>query len=123
MPRSVKEWIGKTDDTPVPPRVRLRVFDAKGGLCHKCRRKIMPGEEWTCEHVVAICNLGPNRESNLDLTCCNCLPEKNAQDVAEKSAVATTRKKFLGIARKSSPMPGSRKSRWKKHMNGQVSER
>jgi hypothetical protein len=24
MPRAVPEWIGRTDDIPVPPRVRLR---------------------------------------------------------------------------------------------------
>lgn len=97
MSRSVDEWIGKTDDTQVPPRVRVRVFEAKDGRCHKCTRKIQAGEAWTCEHVVAIINGGENRENNLDLTCCNCLPKKNADDVAEKSKVARVRKKALGI--------------------------
>jgi hypothetical protein len=27
MPRSRPEWRGKTDDDPVPPRVRLRIFE------------------------------------------------------------------------------------------------
>jgi hypothetical protein len=27
MPRSLGEWIGRSDDTPVPPRVRLRAFE------------------------------------------------------------------------------------------------
>jgi hypothetical protein len=35
MARTLYEWIGKTDDTPVPPRVRLRV------LQHFGRRWIM----------------------------------------------------------------------------------
>lgn len=98
--RDVPEWIGRDDDTPVPPRVRLRVFDAKGGRCHKCRRKIRVGESWTCEHVKAIINGGENRESKLDLTCSNCLPEKNADDVAEKSKVYKIRAKHLGIETK-----------------------
>lgn len=106
MTRSVKEWIGKDDDAPVPPRVRLRVFAAKGGKCHRCGRKINGAtEKWTCEHVKAIVNGGANRESVLDLTCSNCLQPKNAEDVAEKSAVAKTAKKHLGIKPKKKPWP------------------
>ncbi len=113
MTRSVSEWIGKTDDTPVPPRVRLRVFDAKGGRCWKCRRKISAGEPWTCEHMIAVINKGENRESNLDVTCCNCLPEKNAADVAEKSKIADIRKKHLGIHKTKRPWP-KRQDPWGK---------
>ena len=95
MSRSVPEWIGKTDNTPVPDRVRIRVFDAKEGKCHSCGRKIRAGERWTCEHLVAIINGGANAERNLGLTCSLCLPAKNAADVAEKSKVADIRKKYL----------------------------
>lgn len=123
MSRSVPEWIGRTDDTPVPQRVRLRVFDAKGGLCHKCRRKIRAGEPWTCEHVKAVINGGPNRESALDLTCSNCLVPKNNADVAEKSKVYAIRSKHLGIKKTARPMNGSRGTKFKKHMDGRVSER
>lgn len=97
MSRAVPEWIGKTDDTPVPPRVRLRVFEAKGGKCHSCGRKIRPGERWTCEHLVALINKGQNRESNLDVTCDWCLPAKNAADVREKSHVRKRQARNIGI--------------------------
>lgn len=121
MTRSVKEWIGKTDDTPVPPRVRDRVFQAKGGKCHKCGRPINPHKPWTCEHVIAIINGGANREKNLDCTCEFCLPEKNAADVAEKSKTYAMRSKHLGIKpRQSRPLPGTRASGWRRRMNGTV---
>lgn len=97
MPRSVEEWIGATPDTPVPPRVRLRVFEAKHGRCHRCTRNIAAGEAWTCEHMIAIINGGENRERNLDVTCSWCLPAKNAEDVAEKSKVARVRRRHAGI--------------------------
>ena len=45
MPRSVPEWVGRTDDTPVPPRVRLRVLERFGRRCdptHGCGRPL-PG--------------------------------------------------------------------------------
>lgn len=101
--RSNEEWVGKTDDTPVPPRVRDRVFLAKGGRCHKCTRKIRAGETWTCEHVIALINGGKNAERNLDLTCCNCLPAKNAEDLAEKSKIYAIRSKHLGLSKPKKP--------------------
>lgn len=123
MSRRVKEWIAKHDDQAVPPRVRLRVFDAKSGKCHKCGRKVHAGEPWTCEHLIALINGGQNRESNLDVTCCNCLPEKNAADVAEKSKVADIRKKHLGIASKGRGFQTNRNGKFKRHMDGRVSLR
>lgn len=121
MTRTVAEWIGKTDDSTPPPRVRLRVWERCGGRCHKCSRKILTGEKWVLEHLQALINGGENREGNLGLTCCNCLPGKNAADVAQKSKTATIRKKHLGIRKpKSRPMPGSRASGLRKRMNGRV---
>lgn len=116
--RSVPTWVGKTHDTQIPPRVRLRVFSNKDGRCHRCTRKILPGEEWVCEHLIAVINGGPNRESNLDVTCCNCLPFKNAADVAEKAMIYRKRSKHLGLVKAKRPFPGSRASGWKKPMNG-----
>lgn len=108
MSRSVPEWIGATPDTPVPPRVRVRVFDSKKGRCHKCTRKINAGEKWTCEHLIALINGGENREKNLDVTCDWCLPTKNAADVAEKSRVYKRRKSHVGVKKRRRTIPGRR---------------
>ena len=119
MSRSVPEWIGKTDDTPAPPRVRLRVFERAGGCCHSCGRKINAGEGWTLEHLQALINGGQNRERNLGVTCDWCLPEKNAEDVAVKKKNASVRKKHVGAEKKTSrPLPGSRDSGWKAKIGG-----
>lgn len=95
MARSVDTWVGKSDDTTPPPRVRVRVFEAKKGRCHKCTRKVLAGEAWTLEHVVALINGGRNAEDNLDVTCCNCLPVKNAEDMAVKAKSYAVKSKFL----------------------------
>lgn len=84
MSRSLPEWIGKTDDTPVPPRVKLRVFLAHGGVCHISGRKILPGDQWDLDHVKALRNGGENRESNLAPALRDKHREKTAADVAEK---------------------------------------
>jgi 5-methylcytosine-specific restriction enzyme A len=79
MARTLYEWIGKTDETPVPPRVRLRVLQHFGRRCDHvndgCGRDIRPGDAWSCDHIEAI-NGGPNRESNLHPLCEWCNPPK-----------------------------------------------
>jgi 5-methylcytosine-specific restriction protein A len=112
MARSVPLWVGKTDDTAAPPRVRLRVWDRCEGKCGQCGRKIRPGEGWTLEHLIAIINGGKNAEDNLGVTCDWCLPAKNAADVAVKAKTAAVRSKHLGIRPasklRSAPFPKAR---------------
>ena len=119
--RSVAEWIGKTDDAAIPPRVRLRVFEAHGGICHLSGRRIQAGEPWDCDHVVALVNGGEHRESNLAPALRDKHREKTAKDVREKSIVRRKRMKSIGIAPKNGrPMPGSKASKFKRKMNGEV---
>jgi 5-methylcytosine-specific restriction protein A len=97
MSRSTEEWIGKTDDTPIPPRVKLRVFERHNGVCHLSGRKIRAGEPWDCDHVVALINGGQNRENNLAPALRDKHREKTARDVAEKARIASKKAAHLGI--------------------------
>lgn len=95
--RKVKEWIGKTDDTAIPLRVKLRIFELYDGCCAICTKAIMLRPAY--DHTVALCNGGENRESNLRLLCVSpCHSEKTRADVAEKAKVNRVRKKHLGIS-------------------------
>ena len=87
------------------------------------QKKIAAGEKWTLEHLVALINGGANVEANLSVTCCWCLPAKNAEDVAEKSRTYRKRSKHLGLRKSSRPLAGSKASGWHKHMDGTVSRR
>jgi 5-methylcytosine-specific restriction enzyme A len=123
MPRTVKEWIGATPDTPVPPRVRLRVFERAQGRCQLCTRKITAGVKWICDHIKALINGGENRESNLQCICDWCdKKEKTPADVAEKSKVARVKAKHLGI-RKRGSFATNRDGKWKKKVDGTVERR
>ena len=124
MSRSVDEWIGATPDTPIPPRVKLRVFERYGGVCHISGRKITAGEPWDCDHVQAIINGGENRESNLAPALRDKHRAKTAADVALKSRTAKRRAAHLGVKSKSTrSMPGSRASNFKRKLNGTVEKR
>lgn len=93
--RSTEEWIGANDDQVPPPRVRLRIFDHYNGRCQECTGAIPAGMYWECDHKLALCNGGENRESNLRPVCRNCCKSKTAIDVAEKSRIADKRKKHI----------------------------
>jgi 5-methylcytosine-specific restriction enzyme A len=121
MPRSTKEWIGKTPDTPFPSRVRVRIFDRDGGRCQcGCSRLIRPGESWQTDHRIALINGGQNRESNG----CTLLTEhhkvKTGADLAEKSAVYARRSRHVGAKRKAKgrPLLGTVASGIRKPFNG-----
>lgn len=95
--RTVPEWIGKTPDARVPPRVRQRIFEREGKRCHISGRVIREGELWDLDHVKALINGGEHRESNLKPALRDKHREKTAQDVREKSTINRLRKSASGI--------------------------
>lgn len=122
MSRTVNEWQGKNDDTTIPPRVKVRIFERDKGCCQSCGILVVGGVRPAFDHVVALINGGENREANLQLLCVPCHAVKTKADVAEKSTVARKRQKHLGV-RKPSRFPGSRDSGWKKKISGEVVRR
>lgn len=126
MSRSTPEWIGATDDTAIPSRVKMRIWFKHDGICAgKCKRKLRAGDEPQYDHIVALCNGGQNRESNFQLLCAWCHKEKTGDDVAEKSLVYRKQLSHGGIKSKPKgrPMPGTKASGWRKKMNGQIERR
>lgn len=123
MARSTDEWIGKTPNEAIPQRVRVRVFERHGGVCHISGRKIRPGEPWDCDHVIALINGGPHAEFNLAPALKDKHREKTAADVAEKAMIYRKKAKHLGARKSSRPMPGSRASGISKKFNGTVVRR
>lgn len=109
MTRTVPEWIGSSDDdTPVPPRVRLRVFLRDGGICQcGCGIKIRDGRVSECDHTVALTNGGENRESNLRTLLKEHHVSKTAADVAEKSKLYRRKVKRLKLGKRRT-IPGRR---------------
>ena len=121
MTRAVPEWIGKTDSTPAPPRVRDRVRERDGNVCRGCSRQLRE-ERAECDHVVAVINGGKNRESNLQTLCLWCHASKTRCDVAEKSKTYRVRSKHRGV-RKRSSFQTNRDGPYRKKISGEVVRR
>ena len=122
--RSVPEWIGATPDAAIPARVRLRVFEAHGGICALTGRKIRAGDRWQCDHrIPLVLDPAGHRESNLQPVLEEAHRAKTAEDVAVKAKVARVRKKNLGLHRPKSIIPGSKASGLRKRLDGTVERR
>lgn len=121
MSREVPEWIGKTDNTALPPRVKIRVFDRFGGKCAECGRKLgVAGEDPEFDHITALINGGENRETNFQCLCRGCHRAKTNIDVATKSKDRRVKAKHLGIEKKKQRLPGSKGTKWKRKVDGTV---
>lgn len=121
--RSTPEWVGASPDSKIPPRVKLRVFEAHGGVCALTGRKIQSGEAWDCDHIIALTNGGENRESNLQPALKDAHSKKTADDVKLKAKVARVKKKHLGIHQPKATLPGSKSSKWKRTIDGRTVRR
>jgi len=97
MSRSTDEWIGKTDDAKVPDSVKVRVFERYGGKCYLSGIKIERGMAWELEHILALCNGGEHRESNMAPALVAPHKDKTRADRRLKAKNDRVRKKHLGL--------------------------
>jgi 5-methylcytosine-specific restriction protein A len=117
--RSVPEWIGKTPDTKVPARVRLRIFEANGGICHISGRKIGPSDLWDVDHVTPLKDGGEHRETNMRPAIREAHRIKTAHENADRAIANRKRRKAIGIRPTArNPIMGSVASGWKNSFNG-----
>ncbi len=100
MPRSIKEWIGKTDDSVPPQYVKLRVFDRHKGYCHRSGLKIKATDRWETDHIKPLVAGGENRENNLAPILYEEHKKKTAEEVSENSIIKRKRAKHLGLKKK-----------------------
>lgn len=115
--KSIKEWIGKNDDSKAPPKVYLRIRDKQKGKCAHCCRTLRDTEAGELDHIEALINGGENRESNLQLLCKPCHLLKTKVDVATKVVAARKQTHLLGLKKKNKTPKG----KLRKHLDGRVS--
>lgn len=102
MRRAVPEWIGRTADSKIPDKVKLRICIREGMRCYLTGRKLRSGE-YDFEHVIALAlwtgEGHGNRESNIRLAYRDAHKDKTKADRKQQAKSDRVRKKHLGIAR------------------------
>lgn len=96
MPRSVKPWVGKTDDSRAPNSVRQRCYDRENGICYLCGQPIAATDGFELDHQEALILGGTNAEANLYPVHKACHAAKTKMDVKVKAKIARVRQRHTG---------------------------
>ena len=114
----------------VEPRRRLtakqkvEMFLRHDGKCCVCGEKINSVHEAWDEHVNPLWLNGDNTADNRAPAHEKCARDKTSREARQRSGVRKVAAKHLGARTpKTRPMPGSKKSPWKKKMDGTVERR
>jgi 5-methylcytosine-specific restriction protein A len=104
---------------------RLNLFLKRKGMCTACRRKIEAGKAWDIDHILPLALGGTNEPNNLQILCRPCHRAKTIQsDVPRIAKTKRLKARHLGARAPSiRPIPGSRRSPWKRKMDGSVVRR
>lgn len=95
--RSVPEWIGKTDDSSAPRRVKDRIVERQNRKCALTGQEFRPGDAIHYDHVVPLWLGGANSEANLQAVLSEPHKRKTAVEAKIRAKCNRTRKKHFGI--------------------------
>lgn len=98
MSRTIPEWIGKTDDSVPPPRVKQRILvERQDRKCALTGAPIPPGITPHYDHIIPLRDGGENRESNLQAVMPDAHKRKTAREAKERAKVDAIIKSSYGL--------------------------
>lgn len=101
---------------------REAICKAHGWICHICGLLVDPvRNRWELDHVIPLAAGGTDDDDNLAPAHAKCHLEKTVKDVGEIAKGKRMRARHLGTRTPPQrPVPGSRRSKWKKKLDGTV---
>ena len=106
-----------------PARIRAAAFERCNGLCEECRSKLQVGR-FHYDHVLPDGLGGKPLLENCRVLCRACHGVKTAnQDVPQIAKADRQRSAHLGKPPSRQPLPGGKRSGWKKKLDGTVVRR
>ena len=104
---------------------RLSLFLKRKGICAACSLKIEAGKAWDIDHILPLALGGTNNPNNLQILCRPCHRSKTTHcDIPRIAKTKRLKARHLGARAPSTrPIPGSRRSPWKRKMDGSVVKR
>lgn len=94
-------------------------FLRAGGKCELCQAKLKTGEG-IGDHILPDALGGDPTLENLQIICSVCDKAKTKNDVRQIRKADRQRDKHTGAAKSKNPMPGSRRSKFKRRFDGKV---
>jgi len=113
------EDVGTTARGHLSTRRKLAIWEREKGVCMMCGCRLLPGK-FIYEHVRALELGGEDTDENIRLTCLPCAGEKTRDDHRRGAKAKRAKAKHLGLKKSKNPLPGSKGSKWKRKMNGEI---
>jgi 5-methylcytosine-specific restriction protein A len=128
MPRAIPEWVAKSDDARIPDKVKLRVRDRQKGddglpICPECGLPIRAGQGLDYDHEVPLIDGGRHAELNLRAIHRRCHANKTSAEATQRASDRVTVKSHYGLKEPSRGFATNRNGKFKKHMDGRVTQR
>lgn len=108
----------------ISTRERVRLFELHDGICHICGCKIDGTKEsWDVEHVVPWALTRDDSDENRRPAHTLCHKSKTKGDVRSIAKAKRVHAKHIGAYSTKNSIPGSKKSKYKRKIDGTVVDR
>lgn len=112
------------DRVALTSKKRMLLWIAHKGVCCICDSKIAVGERWISEHIIPLWLNGTNDWENLGLAHEDCAAKKTSREAKDRAKGRRIAERHFGAkVAKGRPMPGTKRSGWKKKFDGTVERR
>jgi 5-methylcytosine-specific restriction protein A len=108
----------------ITAKMRADIFLSRGGSCHLCNMKVVPGEDWDVSHDIPLEAGGKDDATNWFVAHRKChRVHTSTVDAPLIAKVKRIHQRHIGAKKSKTPMPLGRGSQWKKKMDGSVVRR
>ena len=108
----------------ITAKMRADIFLSRGGTCHLCNMKVVPGEDWDVSHDIPLEAGGKDDATNWFVAHRKChRVHTSTVDVPLIAKVKRIHQKHVGAKKSRSPMPLGRDSKFKRKMDGTIVRR
>lgn len=104
--RTVREWVGRTDDSKPSDKCKQRIVERQGRRCALSGREFVPGDRIEYDHVVPLWLGGKNVESNLQAVLGEKHKAKTKAEAGVRAKVNANAAKHLGITKPAGKLQG-----------------
>ena len=113
-------YVGKRK--PLTDKQRAKLFVEREGRCCLCHNKILGNQPWIDEHIKPLWLAGTDEDfnawENRAPAHVDCAKEKTARESKDRAKGRRVAQKHMGAKQSKRPMAGSRRSMWKRKMDG-----
>jgi 5-methylcytosine-specific restriction endonuclease McrA len=108
----------------ITAKMRADIFLSRGGMCHLCSMKVVPGEDWDVSHDIPLEAGGKDDATNWFVAHRKChRVHTSTVDAPLIAKVKRIHQKHVGAQKSRSPMPLGRGSKFKRKMDGTIVRR